>query len=184
MEGDTAIIRLAKENMKFSAGHFTIFSASERERLHGHNVRVEADIEARMLGNGMCFDYGLYKDRIVALCRELNEWFILLSRSPHLRIEEQGEYLYATFAGQRIPFLRADVLLLPIENATLEEFAAWFLARLGGDREALRAHRIDAIEVRVFPVPARARVAAPGSTDGVDLAAARRRRAVAQRAPA
>ena len=51
------------------------------------------------------------------------------------------------------PFLRADVLLLPIENATLEEFAAWFLARLGGDREALRAHRIDAIEVRVFSGP-------------------------------
>ncbi|KAF1699191.1 6-pyruvoyl tetrahydrobiopterin synthase [Pseudoxanthomonas jiangsuensis] len=153
MEGDTAIIRLAKENMKFSAGHFTIFSASERERLHGHNFRVEADIEARMLGNGMCFDYGLYKDRIVALCRELNEWFILPSRSPHLRIEEEGEYLYATFAGQRIPFLRADVLLLPIANATLEEFAGYFIERLAEDRQALREHRIDAIEVRVFSGP-------------------------------
>ena len=153
MEGDTAIIRLAKENMKFSAGHFTIFSASERERLHGHNFRVEADIQACMLGNGMCFDYGLYKDRIVALCRELNEWFILPSRSPHLRIEEQGEYLYATFAGQRIPFLRADVLLLPIANATLEEFAAYFIERLAEDRQALREHRIDAIEVRVFSGP-------------------------------
>ena len=150
---DSVTIRLAKENMKFSAGHFTIFSASERERLHGHNFRVEADIEARMLGNGMCFDYGLYKDRIVALCRELNEWFILPSRSPHLRIEEQGEYLYATFAGQRIPFLRADVLLLPIANSTLEEFAGYFIERLAEDRQALREHRIDAIEVRVFSGP-------------------------------
>ena len=41
---DTVTIRLAKENMKFSAAHFTIFSASERERLHGHNFRVEVDI--------------------------------------------------------------------------------------------------------------------------------------------
>ena len=106
-----------------------------------------------MLGNGMCFDYGIYKDRIVALCRELNEWTILPTQSPYLQIEEDGEHVYALFDGTRIPFLRADVLLLPIANATLEEFAAWFLARLGEDREALREHRIDAIEVRVFSGP-------------------------------
>lgn len=150
---ETVTIRLAKENMKFSAAHFTIFNAHERERLHGHNFRVEADIEARMLGNGMCFDYGIYKDRIVALCRELNEWTILPTRSPYLRVEETGDQVYALFDGQRIPFLRSDVLLLPIENATLEEFAAWFLQRLGEDREALRAHAITAMEVRVFSGP-------------------------------
>ena len=150
---DTVIIRLAKENMKFSAAHFTIFNATERERLHGHNFRVEADIEARMLGNGMCFDYGIYKDRIVALCRELNEWTILPTRSRYLRIEDAGEHVYAHFGGERIPFLRGDVLLLPIENATLEEFAHWFLQRLGEDRAALRAHGIAAIEVRVFSGP-------------------------------
>ena len=146
-------IRLAKQNMKFSAGHFTIFSATERERLHGHNFTVEVDIEARMLGNGMCFDYGLYKDRVVALCRELNEWVILPTRSPHLRIKEDGDHVYAHFNGQRIPFLRSDVLLLPIANATLEEFAWWFLQRLAEDRDALRAHAIDAIEVRVLSGP-------------------------------
>lgn len=146
-------IRLAKQNMKFSAGHFTIFSATERERLHGHNFTVEVDIEARMLGNGMCFDYGLYKDRVVALCRELNEWTILPTRSPYLRIEEDGDHVYAHFDGQRIPFLRGDVLLLPIANATLEEFAWWFLQRLAEDRDALRAHAIDAIEVRVLSGP-------------------------------
>lgn len=150
---DTVVIRLSKENMKFSAGHFTIFTATDRERLHGHNFRVEADIEARMLGNGMCFDYGIYKARIVALCRELNEWTILPTRSPYLRIEEDGEHVYAHFDGQRIPFLRGDVLLLPIENATLEEFAAWFLDRLTGDPQALRAHGIEAIEVRVSSGP-------------------------------
>lgn len=150
---ESVIIRLAKENMKFSAAHFTIFNATERERLHGHNFRVEADIEARMLGNGMCFDYGIYKDRIVALCRELNEWTILPARSPHLRIEEAGEHVHAHFDGQCIPFLRGDVLLLPIENATLEEFAQWFLQRLGEDRETLRAHGIASIEVRVFSGP-------------------------------
>lgn len=150
---EAVVIRLAKQNMKFSAAHFTIFNATERERLHGHNFTVEVDIHARMLGNGMCFDYGIYKDRVVALCRELNEWTILPTRSKHLRIEEAGEHVHAHFNGQRIPFLRGDVLLLPIENATLEEFAYWFLQRLCEDREALRVHAIDAIEVRVFSGP-------------------------------
>ncbi len=146
-------IRLAKQNMKFSAGHFTIFSATERERLHGHNFVVEVDLHARMSGNGLCFDYGIYKDRIVALCRELNEWMILPTRSPHLRIEEDPEHVIAVFAGKRIPFLREDVKLLPIENATLEEFAGWLLLRLGEDREALRQHAIEDIEVRVSSGP-------------------------------
>lgn len=150
---EAVVIRLAKQNMKFSAAHFTIFNATERERLHGHNFTVEVDIHARMLGNGMCFDYGIYKDRVVALCRELNEWTILPTRSKHLRIEEAGEHVHAHFNGQRIPFLRGDVLLLPIENATLEEFAYWFLQRLCEDREALRVHAIDAIEVRVLSGP-------------------------------
>ena len=150
---DTVTIRLAKQAMKFSAAHFTIFSASERERLHGHNFKVEVDIEAQMLGNGMCFDYGIYKDAVIALCRELNEWTILPMHSPHLRIEEADGQVIALFNGQRIPFLRADVLLLPIENATLEEFAAYFLTRLTADREALHVHRIRAIEVRVFSGP-------------------------------
>lgn len=150
---DTVVIRLAKQNMKFSAGHFTIFNATERERLHGHNFVVEVDLHARMLGNGMCFDYGIYKDRVVALCRELNEWVLLPAHSPHLRIEQDEAHVYAVFNGQRIPFLRGDVKLLPIENATLEEFAQLFLLWLGEDRDALRAHAIDAIEVRVLSGP-------------------------------
>ena len=92
-------------------------------------------------------------ERVVALCRELNEWTILPTRSPHLRVEEDGEHVYAHFNGERIPFLRGDVLLLPIENATLEEFAAYFLDRLMDDVDTLRAHRIEAMDVRVFSGP-------------------------------
>ena len=37
-----------KESHKFSAAHYTIFSATERERLHGHNYSVSARIVAPM----------------------------------------------------------------------------------------------------------------------------------------
>jgi 6-pyruvoyltetrahydropterin/6-carboxytetrahydropterin synthase len=146
-------VRLAKQNMKFSAGHFTIFGAGSRERLHGHNFNVAATIDAEVLENGLCFDYGDYKARLVALCRELNEYFILPTRSPYLRIHEQGERLEVEFGDERIPFLRSDVLLLPIENATLEEFARYLLDRLCADPDQLRRDRIAAIELEVFSGP-------------------------------
>lgn len=146
-------IRLGKENMKFSAGHFTIFGSGARERLHGHNFRVAATIEADVIEDGLCFDYGIYKDRLVALCRELNEWFILPTRSRHLQLHEDGEHLFAQFGEERIPFLRRDVLLLPIENATLEEFSRYLLERLAEDAAELARYRIAAIEVEVFSGP-------------------------------
>jgi 6-pyruvoyltetrahydropterin/6-carboxytetrahydropterin synthase len=146
-------IRLGKENMKFSAGHFTIFGAGSRERLHGHNFRVAATIEADVIDDGLCFDYGIYKDRLVALCRELNEWFILPTRSRHLVLHEEGELLFAQFGEERIPFLRRDVLLLPIENATLEEFSRYLLDRLAADGDELAHYRIASIELEVFSGP-------------------------------
>ena len=149
----TVTLELFKENMKFSAGHFTIFSATERERLHGHNFNVHVTIEAQILENGMCFDYGLYKRRIETLCREWNEYFILPTRSPYLQIEEQGEYLYAHFHQERIPFLKQDVLLLPIENATVEEFSRLFLEQLTQDPDELKRWGLQAVSVKVFSGP-------------------------------
>lgn len=146
-------LELSKEDMKFSAGHFTIFSATERERLHGHNFAVQVVIEARMQGNGMGFDYGIYKRRIRALCEAWDEYFILPTRSPYLQLEEDGEHLYALFNGERIPFLRKDVLLLPIENATVEEFAYLFLQQLMHDEAELARLEIEGLQVKVFSGP-------------------------------
>lgn len=146
-------LELAKEDMKFSAGHFTIFSASERERLHGHNFSVQVSVDAIMQSNGMGFDYGIYKRRIRELCDAWDEYFILPTRSPYLNIEEAGEWLYAHFNGQKIPFLRSDVLLLPIENATVEEFSQLFLERLKGDSEEIERLGIQALTVKVFSGP-------------------------------
>lgn len=150
---DGVVIRLDKENMKFSAGHFTIFGPGERERLHGHNFKVAVVLHACVGGNGLCFDYGIYKRKVVALCRELNEYFLLPGRSPLLRVEEDGEAVVAVFGDERIPFLRGDVLVLPVTNVTLEELAGYLLGRLLEDAQAVDAHGIDAIEVSVASGP-------------------------------
>ncbi|MCA9690509.1 MAG: 6-carboxytetrahydropterin synthase [Nannocystaceae bacterium] len=123
-------IELAKEAMKFSAGHFTIFSASERERLHGHNFTVYAAITGPVDDNGMLTDYVPVKRALFELCAEYNEYFLLPGESPHLRLREEGVMVIAEFNGEDIPFRRGDVRVLPIRNVTVEELARLFTARL------------------------------------------------------
>ncbi len=119
-----------KESHKFSAAHFTIFSATERERLHGHNYSVSAMITAPMGPNGFSADYNVYKRRLKALCDELDEYLVLPADSPHLDVAEDGDNWRVTFNGEEMRFLRSDTRVLPIVNATVEEMSHYLLRRL------------------------------------------------------
>ena len=132
-----------KESHKFSAAHYTIFAAGERERLHGHNYAVSAKIVAPMGNNGFAADYNVYKDRIKALCDELDEYLVLPADSPYQRIEEAGDEYRVIFGEEEMRFLRSDTLVLPIVNATVEELSRYLLERLlhasrGDDLRELR----------------------------------------------
>ena len=125
-----ATLYIDKESHKFSAAHYTIFSATERERLHGHNYSVSAMIAAPMGDNGFAADYNVYKNRIKTLCDALDEYMILPEHSPHQSIEEDGDNYRVRFNGEEMLFLKSDTLVLPIRNATVEEFSHLLLARL------------------------------------------------------
>ncbi len=43
------VIEITKEALHFAAAHFTLFSATERENLHGHNFYVALEIEAEVV---------------------------------------------------------------------------------------------------------------------------------------
>ena len=119
-----------KESHKFSAAHYTIFSATERERLHGHNYSVSARIVAPMGENGFSADYNVYKVRLAALCESLDEYMLLAGASPYQQVEEAGPCFRVTYDGQEMLFLQSDTLVLPITNATVEEFSYYLLQRL------------------------------------------------------
>ncbi len=147
-----ATIELGKEDMHFSAAHFTVFSAARRENLHGHNFFVEATIAGPIDAGGLCFDYNRIKSRLRALCDSLDETLLLPADSPHLDIDDGGEYVTVAFADERLPFLRRDVKLLAVRNITVEELAHWFVAELAGSGELSRLP-IDSLQVRVSSGP-------------------------------
>ena len=119
-----------KESHKFSAAHYTIFSASERERLHGHNYSVSARIVAPMGENGFSADYNVYKNRLKALCDALDEYMVLAADSPHQTVEKQGDNYLVRYAEEEMLFLCSDTLVLPILNATVEEVSHYLLNKL------------------------------------------------------
>jgi len=146
-------IYIDKENHKFSAAHFTIFSATDRERLHGHNFAVSARIVAPVDENGLTGDYAVYKQRIKALCDSLDEYTLIPSRSPYLAIEEQGDYHRVTHHRDTLLFLKADTLIIPVRNTTVEDLSRYLLEAVIEDRAFLEAQDIREIEVLVSSGP-------------------------------
>ena len=151
-KSDRAIIEIQKEYLHFSAAHFTIFSATERENLHGHNFQVQATLEGNIGDDGLCFDYNEVKSRLKTLCEELDERVLLPEQSPYLTIAQDEDYVVATFSNERIPFLPRDVSTLPLRNITVEELAHWFLSRIVGDA-TFNALPIDSLNIRVASGP-------------------------------
>lgn len=147
-----ACIELAKEDMHFSAAHFTIFSADRRENLHGHNFFVQARATGPIDANGLCFDYTVLKTRLRTLCDCLDETLLLAAESPHLGIDNRGDSVTVSFADETLRFLRRDVKLLPVRNVTVEELARWFTTALTAG-EGFAALPIDSLTVRVSSGP-------------------------------
>lgn len=151
--GYLTTVELQKESMKFSAGHTTIFSATEREPLHGHMYSVYLGLTTWVESNGMTFDYRYYRERIHTLCRQLNQTFLMPANSPYLSISEDKEYYYFTFNHKKIPFLKEDVTIMPLTNITVEELSRWLVAELIKDSDELDKHRIEKVVIKVFSAP-------------------------------
>lgn len=149
----TASLEIHKDELAFCAGHFTIFSATEREHLHGHNYNVSVAFELEVGANGLSFDYRHYKRKLKALCDQIDSYFLLPGHSPHLTIEDSGDYLTAEFNQKKIPFLKEDVKVLPVTNVTIEELSHWFLQHVTADKHELKTHGIHAITIKVFNGP-------------------------------
>jgi len=146
-------IEISKEDIKFSAAHFTIFSATERERLHGHNYAVHLAVTAPVGDEGICFSYKEIKSRLRELCAALDEYTLVPALSPHLRIDDEGEFYVVWFNREKIPLRKSDTLLLPVRNATVEEFARHLRDCFVGDGSFATARGICEVIIRVSSGP-------------------------------
>lgn len=145
-------IEIAEHGLNFSVAHFTIFSATERENLHGHNYHVACSLLAPVDDNGLTFDYGIVKQLFRTLCTQLDEQVLLPGKSPYLEIVVEDDYTTAVFNEERIPFLQRDVTILPIANTTVEELSHYLLQE-ALNSTALAGRNIAEMSVRVSSDP-------------------------------
>ena len=157
-----ASLEIHKEECSFSAGHFTIFSATEREQLHGHNYYVSLELKNVIADNGLSFDYRIYKKKILALCDQLDRHFLLPGQSRYLELKEEGDYWLAYFNHKKLPFLKEDVVILPLTNITIEELSHWFLQKLLEHPGEIESHGIRGITVKVYNGPGQSGAASWG----------------------
>jgi 6-pyruvoyltetrahydropterin/6-carboxytetrahydropterin synthase len=144
-----AIIELQKEDLKFSAGHFLIYSDTHREPLHGHDYHVSASFHTLIQQNGMSFDCRFYQQKIALLCQRLDYRFILPSQSAFLRLEESEDSWIAHLKNESLPFFKKDTIVLPICNVTLEELSFWFALELSNNLNLLAEHAIQGLTVKI-----------------------------------
>ncbi|MFK8053162.1 MAG: 6-pyruvoyl tetrahydropterin synthase family protein [Woeseiaceae bacterium] len=146
------MIKLNNHYLKFAAAHFTIFSATERERLHGHNFMVSAKIRARVIENGLCFDYNIMKKRLRTLCEQLDEYTLLPGQSRYLTMTETDIGLQLKFNSETFYLPADDCLVLPVANITAEELSRHLLEKMLEDHVAER-YGITALSIAVASGP-------------------------------
>lgn len=111
-------LKLYKQRFHFSAAHFTIFSKNKRERLHGHNYYLSVDIE--VTNKEEMEDYNNIKDTIEDICKRFDERTLIPEKSKHLNISKKENQIDLYFQEEIISLPKNDIILLPIENTTIE----------------------------------------------------------------
>jgi 6-pyruvoyltetrahydropterin/6-carboxytetrahydropterin synthase len=129
-------VRVTKDYLVFCSGHFITYHGSECERLHGHNYRVAAEVEAPLDPNFYVFDFIALKNIMRELTDELDHYMLVPTRSKLIAVEERAGSVRLKFRDKEWVFPREDCVLLPIENTTAELLATYLAGRL---REELRA---------------------------------------------
>ena len=128
-------VHLAKEAFKFSSTHFTLFSATEAERLHGHNYQVSVECGFEKLDEfGMGFEFNELKPHIKALTEAWDERVLIPGLSPHLKVSTENirekNHLIVEFGTRSYRFPETDVIILEAVNVTSEELARLFALAL------------------------------------------------------
>ncbi|MBX6315898.1 MAG: 6-carboxytetrahydropterin synthase [Isosphaeraceae bacterium] len=123
-------VRVTKDYLVFSAGHFITYEGDHCERLHGHNYRTAVEVEDDLDRNHYVFDFIALKDLTRAIIDELDHRMLLPTRSELIRLEEDGPNYRVRYKDRHWSFPRDECALLPIANTTAELLADYIASQL------------------------------------------------------
>ena len=146
-------ISIAREQYKVSCAHMTVFPDGTKERLHGHNYTIAIAVEVDRVDLPAMLPFSSIKGALGELCAAWKERVLIAERNPHLVIVRDDQELELTLCGERYVLPRGDVLLLPIDNISVEALAAHIADLLHARLAVLEAPHVRALEITVEESP-------------------------------
>lgn len=121
--GSTFKVRVNKDYLVFCSGHFITYQGDLCERLHGHNYRVEVEVEGDLDANHYVFDFIALKDLTRRVTDELDHRMLLPTKNRLITLDDDGPNWLVRYEDRRWSFPKDECVLLPIENTTAELLA-------------------------------------------------------------
>lgn len=135
-------VRVTKDHLVFSAGHFITFNGDICERIHGHNWRVAVEVEGTLDENAYVFDFIALLDMTRDLVAALDHRMLLPDGTGRIAVADDGPNLRVTHGDRYWSFPRDECVVLPVPNTTTELIAGYLGSRL-----------LEAITARGLPRP-------------------------------
>ncbi|WP_337173475.1 6-pyruvoyl tetrahydropterin synthase family protein [Paludisphaera sp.] len=129
-------VRVIKDELVFSSGHFITFNGDHCERIHGHNYRVAVEVDGPLDENAYVVDFIALRDMMKALVAGLDHRMLLPGESPRIRVTEEGRNTVARYDDRFWSFPTEECVVLPIANTTAELLARYLGDRLLADMKA------------------------------------------------
>ncbi len=142
-------VRIAKDDLVFSAAHFITFDADVCEPLHGHDYRVAAEVHGPLDENSYVVDFVALHQALKAILDELDHRVLLPTEHPRIRVAAAEREVEVTFDRRRWVFPRADCVLLPIPNTTTELLARHVARRLLDEIASRSGRRPSRVRVEI-----------------------------------
>ncbi|MGD9646050.1 MAG: 6-pyruvoyl tetrahydropterin synthase family protein [Pirellulales bacterium] len=142
-------VRLTKDYLVFSAGHFITFAGGICERLHGHNYRVTAEVAGPLDENHYVVDFIALRDLLREIVLELDHHMLLPTEHQQITVRADEREVEVRFEDRRWVFPRGDCVLLPVANTTAELLARHIGRRLLDDLRTRHDFRPQRVRISV-----------------------------------
>ncbi len=132
-------IRVANDDLLFSASHFITIEGGACEALHGHDYHVTVEAHGPLNSNQYIIDYVIFHEIIKGILKELDHRVLLPQNHPHINIQTIGNELEVSLGGRRWVLPKDDCVLLSVANTTGEMLAQYLAGQI---TEGLSARKI------------------------------------------
>ena len=123
-------VRIAGDNLVYSAAHFVVLPGGICEPLHGHNYRVAVEIDGPLDETDCVIDFLALRSIMKSLLAPLDHAVLLPTRHAAILVAADENEVEVRFQQRRWVFPRAECRLLPLSGTTVERMAEYLARQL------------------------------------------------------